>query len=160
VARGAAVAVAKAIEQARVLAHPGLEARRSLRGVDLAVLRLEVIGDAQQNVHRLIGTWRAAAARRQRVRNNPAIQPALSRLPRDDDNAHEHKQQRRREQDDNGISEHEVNLPRPGKIENRIGRMKPEEPWSDNRGSGVRQLFKDEAGRTLRRRGGDGTGGR
>jgi hypothetical protein len=55
--RWAAVGVAKAFEEARVVLDPALNTRRGAVGVDVAVLRFVVVGDAEEEVDRITTAW-------------------------------------------------------------------------------------------------------
>src|SRR5579862_2194230 len=72
-ARIAAVAVAELAEVARIVAHPGSHAVARLRGGDTSVAGFVMVGNTEDDMNHLAGTWSAPFGGLQHVGQNPAI---------------------------------------------------------------------------------------
>ena len=79
VARRPSIAVAKLLEPLGIMADPFLDAHPSDFLVDISRLGLEVVGDADQDVDRAVGTTEPVTALEQ-VGHEPAVQRSLAKL--------------------------------------------------------------------------------
>ena len=82
VARRPAIAIAETAELPRKLAHPFVDAPQAMGIVGTVRFRLEVVGEAQQQVDVVIRPRQPALANLAQVGRQPALEMAAANLPR------------------------------------------------------------------------------
>ncbi len=94
VPRRAAVGVAEFFEQAWVFADPAFDSAGGAGGVDLAVLRLVMVGNTKDYVHRLVARRTAAGVCGHDVLGQPPVEPAPAHPPCRDRSANRRNHQK------------------------------------------------------------------